>query len=247
MQVLDRLPSKDKSLNISSTLDQVLLNKLETHRFSAPVRNPRGKKIPAGQSYTANLSEADSDSDEEAVAESESNSDDVDEVVGEGGDVIRGQDDDLRDPEAGGSGLQSLGGQDDDLDPQARRCPLRLLAATYEGELFMAQVLEDQEDTMEGHTLLSYMTIKGRSSFAWGVKDILPTLNEDILISKVTPVPVNSRGHFGFEKSTYEKAMRLMVVVYLLTHFYPLPPPRYQYYFKIYLNFSLLCRHILFN
>ena len=50
-QVLDRLPSKEKSLNIYSTLDQVLLDRLETRRFSTPVRKPRGKKIPAGQSY----------------------------------------------------------------------------------------------------------------------------------------------------------------------------------------------------
>ena len=69
---------------------------------------------------------------------------------------------------------------------------------------------------MEGHTLLSYMTIKGRNSYAWGAKDILPTLNDDILISQVTPVPVKSRGHLGFEKSVYEKAMSLMVVVHLL-------------------------------
>ena len=158
-----------------------------------------------------------------AQTESESQSDDVDdEVVGEGGDVIRGQDDDLDEPQAGVSGLQSL----------------VYVAATYEGELFMAQVLEDQEDTMEGNTLLSYMTIKGRNSYAWGAKDILPTLNDDILISQVTPpVPVNSRRHLGFEKSVYEKAMHLMVVVHLLTHFYL---SQYQYYFKIYLNFFFI-------
>lgn len=69
----------------------------------------------------------------------------------------------------------------------------------------------------KGHSLLSYMTIKGRNSFAWGAKDFLLTLHEDILLAPITPVPVNNRGHFGFEKNDYEKALRLMVVVHLLS------------------------------
>ena len=70
----------------------------------------------------------------------------------------------------------------------------------------------------KGHSLLSYMTIKGRNSFAWGAKDFLLTLHEDILLAPITPVPVNNHGHFGFEKKNdYEKALRLMVVVHLLS------------------------------
>ena len=58
---------------------------------------------------------------------------------------------------------------------------------------------------------------KKKNSFAWGAKDFLLTLHEDILLAPITPVPVNNRGHFGFEKNDYEKALRLMVVVHLLS------------------------------
>ena len=61
---------------------------------------------------------------------------------------------------------------------------------------------------------------KGRpkkNSFAWGAKDFLLTLHEDILLAPIIPVPVNNREHFGFEKNDYEKALRLMVVVHLLS------------------------------
>ena len=94
----------------------------------------------------------------------------------------------------------------------------------------MAQVVE-QDDIMDGHTLLSYMTIKGQNSFAWGPKDFLQTLNEDILLAPVNPVPVNNRGYFGFEKTDYEKALRLMVVLHLLSI---LLLSTYQFHFKMY-------------
>ena len=51
------------------------------------------------------------------------------------------------------------------------------------------------------------MTIKGRNSFAWVAKDFLLTLYEDILLAPITPVPVNNREHFGFEKNDYKKAL----------------------------------------
>jgi len=56
-------------------------------------------------------------------------------------------------------------------------------------------------------------------------------LNEDILLAPVTPVPVNSRGNLGFEKSDFKKAMRLMVVFFLLTN---LLLSQNQYYFNVY-------------
>ena len=218
-QVLDRLPSKESSLEISNTIDKVLLDRLETHRFLSQSRKPRGKKVPAGQSYTAVDSDSDS-SEPKSETDSETDDDDVDldigggqadGAVGEGGDVGGEQVDG-----GVGEGGDIGGGQDDVQDEPRAGGSGDHVAAVYEGELFMAQVVVEQDDIMDGHTLLSYMTIKGRNSFAWGAKDFLTTLNEDILLAPVTPVPVNNRGHFGFEKKDYEKALRLMVVVHLL-------------------------------
>ena len=57
----------------------------------------------------------------------------------------------------------------------------------------------------KGYTRLSYLTIKGTNSFAWGTKeDIHVALDEDIVIEPVLPEPLNSRGHLGLKKNDYE-------------------------------------------
>jgi hypothetical protein len=48
---------------------------------------------------------------------------------------------------------------------------------------------------MRGYTRLSYMTLRGANTFAWGPKDLHVTLDEDILLTHVVPEPRNNRGH----------------------------------------------------
>jgi hypothetical protein len=70
--------------------------------------------------------------------------------------------------------------------------------ALYKGEWFFAEVCQDQSGLWRGYTGLNYMLIKSMNSVAWGVKvDLVVTFNEDIILEKVDPEPVNSRGHLG--------------------------------------------------
>ena len=68
------------------------------------------------------------------------------------------------------------------------------------------------------YTRLSYMTIKGNNSFAWGVKkDVHVALEEDIIMGPVDPEPVNSRGHLGLSKKDLQFVLSHVVMVYLLS------------------------------
>ena len=89
------------------------------------------------------------------------------------------------------------------------------VVAEYEGEYFLCEVTQNQEDVAKGYTRLSYTTIKGKNSFAWGEKpDLMITLNEDILVKDVIPQPINSRGHFGLENKDLIAVLKKMVMVY---------------------------------
>jgi hypothetical protein len=49
-----RIPSVLKSTEIAQHLDQALLQRLEVRRFDNGLkRRPRGKKVPAGESYSS--------------------------------------------------------------------------------------------------------------------------------------------------------------------------------------------------
>ncbi len=74
-KVLERLPSTVGSQGIARHLDGALLRRLEVRRFGEGTKkNPRGKKIPAGQSYSAESDEEQVD-DEEEQEEADDDSD----------------------------------------------------------------------------------------------------------------------------------------------------------------------------
>jgi hypothetical protein len=105
-----------------------------------------------------------------------------------------------------------------DVDTVARNAGT-CVVALYEGEWFLAEVCQDQSGVGRGYTRLNYMLIKGINSFAWGVKeDLVVTFNEDIILEKVHPEPVNSRGHLGLSKKDLKNVQSWMVVVYLAIH-----------------------------
>ena len=54
------------------------------------------------------------------------------------------------------------------------------------------------------------MKIKGFNLFAWDKEDLLDTLNEDILMKPVNPIPKNNRGHLGLNDKDLKKALKLM-------------------------------------
>jgi len=171
MEVLDRIPSKLQSVQIAEQVDSALLKRLEVRRFGDPSkkRQPRGKKIPAGQSYTAEGSdddEVESEVESEVEREVESDADDLPDL-----------------DEAPAPGPSRM------VRKPARQSvykPGDQVVAVYEGEWFLCEVCLDQDDEPKSYTRLSYTTIKGKNSFAWGEKnDILMTANEDILLNKV--------------------------------------------------------------
>jgi hypothetical protein len=82
-KVLDRLPSIVESEEIARHIDSTLLKRLEMRRFGeASKKKPRGKKTPAGQSYTeaAGDSKEEADNVEEDDEEEEQEQEDVDVV-----------------------------------------------------------------------------------------------------------------------------------------------------------------------
>jgi hypothetical protein len=164
-------------------VDAALIKKLEVRRFGdGKKKQPRGKAIPAGKSYTEK-SDEDSDTGSEVESEVEC-------------EVESSEEEELPDldqaPIPGPSKQKS--------SPSPAFQPGSHVVAEYEGEYFLCEVTQNQEDVAKGYTRLSYTTIKGKNSFAWGEKpDLMITLNEDILVKDVIPQPINSRGHFGLE------------------------------------------------
>ncbi len=223
-RVLERLPSATSNQEAAQHIDKLLLNTLEGRRFGnqpAKNRKPRGKKVPAGVSYTA---EEDSEEEnmEDDMEEEDSNQEEEDsnqEEEEEDNLNSRKKTDDihLTSPSSSDSEEEIVQGKPSGSRiHQTKLAILHYAVADYEGQMFLAQVAEDQSGVELDQTRLSYMTIKGKNQFSWGEKpDLLVTLNEDIVMSPVNPVPVNSRGHLGLSKQDFEKALRLMVVVYL--------------------------------
>jgi hypothetical protein len=57
-KVLERILSVVETQVSARHIDNVLLKRLEIRRFGDGKRKPRGKKMPAGQSYTAEVQES---------------------------------------------------------------------------------------------------------------------------------------------------------------------------------------------
>lgn len=85
----------------------------------------------------------------------------------------------------------------------------------YEGEWFLAEKVKDQSEVCDGYTRLNYAAIRGQNHFAWPDDlDIVTTLNEDIILDKVTVEVMNSRGYFGLIRSDLKKVQQLLVFVH---------------------------------
>jgi hypothetical protein len=203
-KVLERLPSTAESHGIARNLDSVLLKRLEVRRFGdGTKKKPRGKKVPAGQSYSAETEEE----DEEEVDDIDSESEEVNIALE---DSEEEEEEELSQEEEADESLPDLEA------PGTSRMGSYVVAA-YEGQWFIAEVSRDQEGVAKGYTRLSYMLIKGKNSFSWGDKpDIHVALNEDILLEHVMPEPVNNRGHLGLKKTDLQIILSRMVVVYFL-------------------------------
>ena len=229
---------------IARHVDEVLLNRFEVTRFGDKEKKkaPRGKKIPAGQSYSAQPEDRSSgeetDVDEPQVSrrsgkkktsviedsEEESEASDVSEpseLISEASEESDGEHEELPDPERPKTSREGRS-KPKTMPKKTNRWQESLavgqyVAAVYMGEWYIAQVEgEEEEEEKQGYTLLKYMTKEGHNMFMWSKVDMLSTLHVDILMSTPAPVPTSSRGYCGYDKKVLgevEKAFRVGVVV----------------------------------
>jgi hypothetical protein len=235
--------------DVAAHLDRALLKRLEVRRFGDKnaKKKQRGVKVPAGQSYSkleeeeeeaedSSMEDSEDETEHSSISDSEKeieNSDAEEMISGFewmeelGADRLR--EEELREEELRAEELP-------DLDIAVPRKNLTAyVVAAYEGQWFLAEICKDQTNVDPGYTRLNYMIIKGKNSFAWGLKeDIHVALDEDILIEPVLPEPVNSRSNMGLRKKDLDKVLLMMVVVYL--PFVPLVffPSSFLVFFHIY-------------
>jgi hypothetical protein len=183
-----------ESQEVARHIDTDLLKKLEIRRFGdGKKKQPRGKKVPAGQSYTAEVEESSEEEQQDDPVSEEEDEEDEENIEQQELDEEELPDLTLRSRKAG-----------------------TYVVAMYEGQWFLAEVCEDQKNVQKGYVHLSYMVIKGTNCFAWGAKsDVVLTLEEDIVLDGVIPEPLNSRGYLGLTKTDLKIVQTLTVVVYL--------------------------------
>ena len=193
--MFERIPSVKRTQEIASCFDSVLSENLEVSRFGKEKKKKqvRGKKVPAGQSYSQEEDSDDSRVDPDDVSSIASNSDKEEEAE---------------------MSCEESSDSEELPEPINRRRPGSHVVAVYEGEWFIAEVCIDQRKVGPGYTRLMYMSIKGNNCFAWGPPDLHITLDEDIILNDIVPEPVTSRGHIGLKKSDLKQVVTLMVVVY---------------------------------
>jgi hypothetical protein len=184
-KVLERIPSVKDTHTIARNLDASLLQKLEVRRFGDQSRKkPRGKKVPAGQSYSRE--EAKSSGEEDSEGEDSVGEDSVGEdSVGEDSEQENSEqenskqgDSEQEDSEQENSEQENSEQVDDTIQelgdeelPEPGRTGLRAgasVVAVYEGQWFLAEVTGDQVGVAVGYTNLSYMTIKGSTTVSSG-------------------------------------------------------------------------------
>jgi len=201
-------------------VDAALVKKLELRRYGDKAKKmPRGNKVPAGQSLSAQVEESSEEEEEEEESSEEESSEEEFDVFGEGEDDPG----DGRDPGEGRSKEddekmeeeleEEL--EEEELEVEEPRANLNLgthVVAVYEGQWFITEVCRDQSGVSRGYTRLSYMVIRGKNTFAWGPKDYLITRDEDILLTHVVPQPLNSRGHVGLTKDDLRSVLDRMVM-----------------------------------
>jgi hypothetical protein len=206
-KVLERIPTVLQTEEIARHVDANLLKNLEVRRFGdSGKKKPRGKKVPAGESYSKPVEDEEDDEESEDDEEREEEGEDsLSEMESDHDEQEK--DDDLEELEL------------PDLEVPSKKMSGHVVAV-YEDEWFLAEVCKDQSGVESGYTKLKYMTIKGMNNFSWGPKeDIHITLDEDIILNEVVPEPVNSRGGLGLAKKDFAKVVSLMVMVYFLFYF----------------------------
>ena len=219
IKVTERIPSVQRTAEIAQHVDQLLLEKLQVRRFGdGKKKKPRGKKLPAGQSYSVEEEEEDEDEVQEEEDEDKEDEDEDDED----------EDEEPREEEQPMVEDEQEKGHYDVGD---------FVVATYFGDWYLAKVDIDQDHAGDSHVNLSYMEKVGPNQFKWPKQDdLLLTLKEDILFKCAAPIMVGSSiraVHVGLSRK--EAALAESMVVYLQKFFNSnLLLPNFYLYFSLF-------------
>ncbi len=214
-----RIPDRNMEVDsdaMRALMDSSLSDKLEEMRGTktAKVKQQRGNKvkIPAGKSYTA--PESGGDSEEEWAARPAKQHKNLFRLESDEEDNDEDQLDNPEESLEAGEEAELLAEADEwverSVPPVTKAKPRKkqvwevepdnfivgtYVAAVYASLWYIAQVEgEEEEEEVEGYTLLRYMNRRGPNQFFWSDKpDILRTLNKDILMRTPAPIPTSSR------------------------------------------------------
>lgn len=120
------------------------------------------------------------------------------------------------------------------------------VVAMYEGTWYLGQVEGcDPDEEVDGYTCVKYLEKKGENKFTFSGRDILQTLNSDILLTVEHPDPVSSRGFWGLPQQTVKEVMKLVKGIWSIFHrtfLGVLVPVRFIFYLPVLKNwFNCLC------
>jgi hypothetical protein len=182
-KVLERIPSAIQAKDVAAHLDSTLRKRLEVRRFRD--KNAKKKqqeiKVPACQPYSK-LEEEKAEAEDSSMGDSEDKT--------EPSSISNEEEIENSDAEEMISGFEWMeeSGVDwlweeelrteelPDLDIVVPRKNLTAcVVAVYEGQWFLADICKDQTNVDPGYTRLNYMTIKGKNSFTWGLKEDIGT------------------------------------------------------------------------
>lgn len=264
-QVLKRLPRTDQ-LTVSTNrllLDQTFGERLENLRGVDKEKKKRGKKVPAGKSFTAvENSSSEEDDDEGLMVEDsmvrDSETEDSEEEVIQPKKIrasieTSSSESDMEAeaeafPTAPASTanpsmrvLSTLDGGPDtgpSSSSKGKSVPCskvtakntatgsrvgptyavgEFVIAMYDGLWYIGVVEgEDPEEEVEGFTLIQYFERKGDNRFVRSNKDLLKTLNSDILLTIDPPIPVSHRDFWGVPLNTLKIIEKLVKEWFLL-------------------------------
>jgi len=198
-KVTCRLPSIASTEEVARHVDKELLKTLEVRRYGAEKKKApaRGKKIPAGMSYSAEPAEVEEqeelggeecddleveiDGDIQRFTKKQRGKQPVGKNIRKKKTmVVESDDSDDTEDEEGEEGEEDEDDKESeedkedeeeelpDLTPTTSRNSGKLVVVVYEGEWFVGEMLkEDAAKVPKGYHSVSYATIKGKNMFSW--------------------------------------------------------------------------------
>lgn len=269
-QVLSRMPRQQSEADRTATrqlLDETFSERLAQLRGTDKQKTrKRGAKVIPGKSLCDLSDQEEEEHEEEDEEEPEEEEVDADDLL-----VDRDSDSEAElvmprkrsragvfedvdeDEEAGPSGAAGSSRKD---GPSSKVVPESsdefavgtFVVAMYEGTWYLGQVEGcDPDEEVDGYTCVKYLEKKGENKFTFSGRDILFTLNTDILLTVEHPDPVSSRGFWGLPQQTVKEVTKLVKGIWSIFHrtflgvLVPVPVPVRFIFYLLKNWFNCLC------